>query len=125
MSGSWIRADKRLAIYLRDDCRCLYCGTQVVVGAPADVLDRATLDHVVAQNLGGGNEAANLVTACGTCNSKKQDLSKRQWSKKAKADGITTDTGKMWAGVRRQTRKNLKGYRKAAKTIIAKRQEEA
>jgi hypothetical protein len=62
--GRWIRPEKRLAIYIRDGFRCLYCGTDLRDASPADV----TLDHLVAKDAGGSNEADNLVTACRRCN---------------------------------------------------------
>ena len=63
--SKWIRPDKRLAIYLRDDVACLYCGRALKDAAPAEV----TLDHLDARVNGGNNEADNLVTACRRCNS--------------------------------------------------------
>lgn len=63
--GRWIRPEKRLAIYVRDSFRCLYCGTDLRQAAPADI----TLDHLLPRSAGGTNEATNLVTACRSCNS--------------------------------------------------------
>ena len=69
-SGSkWIRPAKRRAIYARDGHRCVYCGRH-----ESELSDRLTLDHVAPVELGGGNGANNLVTACRRCNSSKQDL---------------------------------------------------
>ena len=70
--GRWIRPEKRLAIYVRDSFRCLYCGADLRHAAPADV----TLDHLLPRSTGGSNEADNLVTACRACNSSRQD---RPW----------------------------------------------
>lgn len=42
---------------------CDYCGTWIA----------ATIDHVVPRSQGGGNERANLVSACWSCNSSKGD----------------------------------------------------
>jgi hypothetical protein len=63
--GRWIRAEKRLAIYIRDNFACLYCGRSLKDAPAAEV----TLDHLVARSEGGSNEATNLVTACRSCNS--------------------------------------------------------
>jgi 5-methylcytosine-specific restriction endonuclease McrA len=68
-TGQWIRAEKRLAIYLRDSFRCVYCCRDLHGAAPSDI----TLDHVKAKADGGSNEATNLVTACRTCNCSRQD----------------------------------------------------
>jgi hypothetical protein len=60
---NWIRPSKRLAIYLRDGLACGYCHATIEQGA------RLTLDHLVPYSKGGTNDATNLVTACGRCNS--------------------------------------------------------
>ena len=52
----------------RDGNRCVYCGA---THGPMH------LDHVVARNRGGQDTAANLVVACASCNSRKQDMSMR------------------------------------------------
>lgn len=59
---NWIRQEKRLAIYLRDGCACVWCGAAVEDGV------QLTLDHVVPHVNGGTNDATNLVTACHRCN---------------------------------------------------------
>lgn len=63
--GQWITPAKRLAIYVRDNFVCLYCGTDLRSYKPANV----TLDHVVPRSRGGSNRENNLVTACRSCNS--------------------------------------------------------
>lgn len=72
--SKWIRPERRLGIYIRDGFQCCYCGKSLKDAAPADV----TLDHLVPRNVkvahgGGGNESTNLVTACRSCNSSRQD----------------------------------------------------
>lgn len=106
--SKWIRRDKRLAIYLRDDCSCAYCGRDASMGA---VL---TLDHVVA---GGSNGEANLVTCCRSCNSAKNDISTRAWFLVLRARGF--DTTKMGRRIRRLTARDLSTYRAQAKHLIA------
>jgi 5-methylcytosine-specific restriction endonuclease McrA len=68
-SGCWIRKDARLAIYIRDGFACAYCGRSLKDAAPADI----TLDHLLPRSAGGSNDATNLVTACRSCNSSRQD----------------------------------------------------
>jgi hypothetical protein len=64
--SKWIRQDKRWAIYMRDGFACAYCERSAFVdGDPPAPL---TLDHLHPRELGGGNEATNLVTACRACN---------------------------------------------------------
>ena len=112
--SKWIRKDKRLAIYLRDGCACIYCGT------PAEELDGPlTLDHVLACELGGGNEAANLVTCCLSCNSSKQALTTRQWFATLRDRGV--DTSGLSAKIRRHTSRKLATYREQAKATLANR----
>lgn len=70
----WITPEKRLAIYIRDGFQCAYCGSSLKNVDPEGI----TLDHLVPRNPkvehgNGGNEATNLVTACRSCNSSRQD----------------------------------------------------
>jgi len=61
--SKWIRPERRLAIYARDNFSCVYCGASLESGASL------TLDHVRPSSRGGSNDSANLVCACGHCNS--------------------------------------------------------
>lgn len=54
----------RYEILRRDNHACRYCGA-----AAPDV--KLTVDHVAPITLGGGDDPANLVTACTDCNSGK------------------------------------------------------
>lgn len=58
-TSSWIRKNKRVAIYLRDGLCCVYCGAY---GGAVGL----TLDHLNGRD--AGNEATNLVTCCRECN---------------------------------------------------------
>jgi hypothetical protein len=66
--SKWIQPTRRLAIYLRDGFLCAYCGTDLHAANRRDV----TLDHLKPQCRGGDHSTKNLVTACLTCNSKRQ-----------------------------------------------------
>ena len=73
-SSSWIRRERRLAIYIRDSFCCQYCGRNLQDAAPVEM----GLDHLEDLVNGGGHCGANhksdnLVTACRTCNSSRQD----------------------------------------------------
>lgn len=103
-TGQWIRADKRLAIYLRDRFTCLYCCRDLHGAPPTDL----TLDHVVARADGGSNDEDNLVTACRHCNCERQDRPLARFA------GPETR-----AHVRRNTRRSLRPYRQLAKALIA------
>lgn len=103
-TGQWIRADKRLAIYLRDRMTCIYCLRDLHGAAPSDI----TLDHIRCQADGGSNEADNLVTACRACNCSRQD--------KPLARFAGPETRKH---IRRNTARSLSPYRKLAKALIS------
>lgn len=97
--SKWIRKSSRLAIYHRDGFCCVYCG------AAAEEGERLTLDHLVACELGGTNSHTNLVTACRSCNSAKQDLTKRAWLKRLRSRGI--DASKVARRIRTLVRRPL------------------
>ena len=60
----------------RDGDACVYCGaTEKSSGA------KLYLDHITARALGGTNDVTNLVTACGSCNSRKQALTLAAWAR--------------------------------------------
>jgi 5-methylcytosine-specific restriction endonuclease McrA len=63
--SKWIRPEKRLALYVRDNFHCVYCGRDLKDAEPQEI----TLDHLLPRVAGGGNENTNLVTACRTDNS--------------------------------------------------------
>lgn len=102
--GRWIRPEKRLAINLRDRFICVYCLTDLHDADPRDV----TLDHVKCRSNGGTNNESNLITACRSCNSSRQD---RPLSRFAGPETVKH--------VRRNTSRSLKKYLKLAKAILA------
>ena len=57
-------------IYKRDGNRCIYCGASE---GPMH------LDHIIPRSQGGPDEATNLVVACASCNSRRQDMSLRRY----------------------------------------------
>ena len=101
--GVCIRKDLRLAIYLRDSFRCVYCSTDLHGAHPTDI----TLDHVRPDSDGGSNDATNLITSCRHCNCSRQD------TPLAKFTGLLTR-----ADIRRLTRRSIRRYRRLAKAII-------
>jgi 5-methylcytosine-specific restriction endonuclease McrA len=66
----------RINVYLRDNCKCQYCGKAI------DRKD-ATLDHVLPVSKGGKSTWENCTTACGPCNASKSDQVKG-WKPKLK-----------------------------------------
>lgn len=73
----WITNQRRLAVYLRDNLQCCYCGKTMLNGA------KLTLDHVIpiAEYSGKMTDATNLVTCCTNCNYRKQDISLQTFAK--------------------------------------------
>ena len=67
---------KRIAIYLRDDFMCCYCGVDLKDAAPEEM----GLDHLKCQVDGGSHDESNLVTACRSCNSSRRDTPWRQYA---------------------------------------------
>ena len=112
--GNWIRRDKRLAIYLRDGLSCAYCGAVMEQGDT-----QLTLDHVTPQELGGSNDASNLVCCCKRCNSRKQDKPLRDFLAVLASEGV--DTAQIPARIRRRTRRSMRKWRRIAKAVIAAR----
>lgn len=66
--GTWIRTEKRLALYIRHSFTCAYCGKDLRHAEPAEL----TLDHLVPRQAGGSNHHTNLILACRSCNSSRQ-----------------------------------------------------
>lgn len=64
MSSNWIRKEKREKIYTRDGHTCVYCESK----------ENLSLDHIKPQSIGGSNLESNLITACLTCNTSRQDM---------------------------------------------------
>lgn len=63
---------KRLLVYERDNYTCkLWCGRVLTY-------EEATLDHVIPRSKGGSGAMQNLVTACRSCNQRKDDMMMRE-----------------------------------------------
>lgn len=102
--GVCIRKDLRLAIYLRDAFRCLYCCKDLHGVDPTDI----TLDHVKCDSDGGSNDPSNLITSCRHCNCSRQDKPLARFA------GPETR-----ADIRRNTKRKIAQYRTMAKALIA------
>lgn len=68
-SNDWGYKAFRQEVYERDGYRCVYC----------NATQGLTLDHLVPQSRGGIHEVSNLVTACRSCNSKKNAKTPEEW----------------------------------------------
>ena len=67
----WIDMRRRVApvVYKKYKARCYYCGSP----------DNMTIDHVHPLSRGGSNNIENLVPACRSCNSRKQNKTVEEW----------------------------------------------
>ncbi len=67
-SSSWIRPQKRRAIYLRDLRRCAYCGCTEGAHPVTGEYVELSLDHILPCAAGGSHDPTNLLTSCCACN---------------------------------------------------------
>lgn len=102
--GVRLRPDLRLAIYLRDAFRCLFCLADLHSAKPFDV----TLDHLKPSSKRGSNDAKNLVTACRSCNCSRADSPLSRFA-----------SGEALAHISRNRKRSIRAYRVLAKAIIA------
>lgn len=113
---NWIRQEKRLAIYLRDGCACVWCGATVESGA------QLTLDHIVGHAKTQNNHESNLVTACHRCNTSRGTRSAAKFAAATAAylnHGVTADA--ILRNIRNLAARSLKSHKTEAKELIARR----
>lgn len=80
VSSSWIRPEKRHAIYDRDGGLCVWCGR---------VPDDFTLDHLFPRgHRCRDNDPRRLVTSCRTCNLTRRSISVATWLRQIRAQGF-------------------------------------
>lgn len=66
----------------RDGWRCGYCGRELACSCDAVLpIAQAVSDHVMPRSRGGGDEDANRVLACVSCNSSKRDMTPSEWGR--------------------------------------------
>lgn len=113
MPAKWCRQDLRLAIMIRDDFLCGYCGANVEDGASL------TLDHIVARINGGSNKPSNLITCCSKCNVEKLDkpLTTFLFEKFDNWNIVTMILKRAFV----QTKLGIKPFRAQAKKMLANR----
>lgn len=85
---NWIRQEKRLAIYIRDNFICQHCQLDLKVAVKAGSDLRIELDHLQPVSRGGTNGATNLVTSCNKCNTSRGDTSLYKFHNSAYADAV-------------------------------------
>src|SRR5690349_8785946 len=74
----WLPKWKRLAIYMRDNFSCAYCGRNLKDAPYREV----TLDHLECRVNGGNHNEDNLITARLSCNSARRHTPLAQFASK-------------------------------------------
>lgn len=109
---NWCRQEKRLAIYLRDNLECVYCGDGITQGVTL------SLDHVKPYSKGGTNHESNLVTSCQHCNTARNNRTIK-WMCNRIAKVVEGWTGpEIRSYVFSQARIELKPYLDQAKRML-------
>ena len=85
---NWIRREKRLAIYIRDGVRCVYCRM-----GPRDGR-RLSLDHREPYSTGGTTDHTNLITCCLNCNGARNNRPLERWATTAVRQRVERLLGK-------------------------------
>lgn len=102
-TGTWIRPERRLAIYLRDRFRCVYCGTRPPV-------EKLTLDHLTGQLYHrrypalSPHRPSNLATCCLRCNVQRKHMSLPEYLRQH--HGASPVRAKRWASLIRYVRRH-------------------
>ena len=91
-------------VFERDGWRCVYCHAAVVGHGHSN--NRATIDHVTPQHMGGATSWENCVCACAKCNSKKGGLSLKDARMRFHDPSFkpTVPSGRIDTGIYRQGR---------------------
>lgn len=71
----------RIAVLVRDEGRCVYCGATYQKGA------RLSVDHVRSRKSAGSDAFSNLVAACMPCNEDKAHFSLKAYLTELKERG--------------------------------------
>lgn len=113
--GQWVFPTTRWAIYLRDDLSCVYCGVTIQAILKGDGDNFLTLDHLHSKVKGGGNEPANLVTACYACN-----CAKGQWSLARACRELGWGYSALKSRIAARRMRDIERYRPAAKLLLGR-----
>ncbi len=102
--SGWINKTNRLAIYLRDNFECAYCGSNLREYNPNNI----TLNHLVCRSRGGSDHFTNLVTACRKCNQGRMTKPFREYAAPGAVDRIM-----------RQRRRSMERFVQMAKALMS------
>lgn len=114
--SKWCRKERRLGLYLRDGMCCLWCGAGV-----EDEGVTLSLDHVIPDSLGGGNESSNLITSCRKCNSERGAKSVAEFAL-IMAPRVGKSAREIVEAIRRAVKRQVRTEQ--AKQILAQRKAE-
>lgn len=116
--SKWLRPDKRLAIYLRDDHTCLWCNRH------CEKVDELQIDHLVpykgTEQEKLRNHASNLITSCRSCNTRRKDMPLEEYALFV-ASRTRQKAATIIQRIVRQTAVMLDLYREEARQILAKK----
>ena len=112
--SNWITKKRRLAIYLRDNFRCGYCGK-----GPDDGVV-LSIDHIVAVASTGKAKKVSryLITCCRRCNSRKRDRTMRVWYARLR-DRYGMDIEPIRRRVARQRKRKMTRYLQQAEQHLS------
>lgn len=68
--------------------KCIHCNARMTVGLSGDT--GFTIEHIIPQYAGGGNDLKNLALACGGCNSEKGIRHDTYVGKTGRADEVSS-----------------------------------
>jgi hypothetical protein len=111
--ATWLYPTSRWAIYLRDGCRCVYCGITLDQLLEAYDDNFLTVDHVKPRSKGGSNKPENLVTSCYDCNQLKGTDPLKKFCQEV---GLSYEAVR--SRILRCRSRNLENYREAAKQLL-------
>ena len=100
MANFKISKARRLAIFIRDNCQCVYCGKNHSND------ERLTLDHYLPQSKTGKNSEKNLVSACKDCNENRGNMPVKEFCEKV-AQEKNLDATKVFCTVKNAKRKKI------------------
>jgi 5-methylcytosine-specific restriction endonuclease McrA len=79
-------------LFLRDGHRCAYCGRH---RRDLGSRERLTRDHLVPRSKGGADAWLNVVTACSSCNHRKDDQLLKDAGRKSRVDPWEPSRGEL------------------------------
>lgn len=70
--------NRNIKVYNRYHGKCVFCGCDLQIENPNDVLTYMTIDHITPKSVGGKNDISNYQALCKRCNQMKSFLSQAE-----------------------------------------------